>query len=32
MVEILVNISPNHRINSECQIRCASLPAGYAER
>ena len=32
MVEILVNISPNNRINLDCQIRCASLPAGYAER
>jgi len=24
--------SPNNRINSDCQFRCAPLPAGYAER
>jgi len=30
---ILLNrIWPNNRINADWQFRCASLPAGYAER
>jgi len=28
----MINKVPNNRINSDWQFRCASLPAGYAER
>jgi len=29
---VQIAMSHNNRINSDWQFRCASLPAGYAER